>query len=961
MDTLSFLRRIAGSGLIMLAVRVPADGNFYWKHYAYETADEAAAAALAFDAKQLAVYHGCATYRQAYIEEEVGGETKRRYRTRANVARVKSLWLDLDCGPGKDYDSQLEAVCDVDRFVAETGIEAPMLVSSGNGVHCYWVFTNAIAPELWTKLATRFRAVVEHFKVRQDGSCTTDVCRILRPIGTTNRKGEPLPVELLRDGVPVDPVGFAKALMALPASELVPTELPDTVPEYLGVVGVKGELSLKRDYPPASAHEIAKRCAQVEVFAETKGLASEPMWYAMLGLLKHTVEGEEICQEWSSGHADYDADATRRKMEQWPHGPTTCAQLAKLNPERCEGCAHKGSVKSPIQLGHVLPTSVAVEVPAESEDGAPAAPAFVLPESMSGNYSWDGSTLYALTTDKKGRPQVVAFCDYLFWPTDYHRLDGKTCTTWRLIEPTGGIRDFELTGSSISTGGVGLFSELGQNGIVAKAGQKAHMERYITDWFNEQKQRAAETTVYSHYGWQSDWSFVVGQTRYSPDGEVEEVRLAGDAALPMYQDAFRPSGTLEEWKALIDAAYNHPGQEQYQFMFGIGFGAPLVRLFENYGGVTVHGYSPERGLGKSTAVKLALGIYGNPKSLLRTKQQVTPKAYNAHCGIMHSLPVGLDEVTNIGAKELSDTAYTFSQGAPRGILHQTGRLNTAQHHWATLQGTTANRSLIGLLGAFKANADAEMGRVLEFQFERVSPHSKADADRILAQAETLYGCAAGPYISYLVQNREHVSKLLMSAQQQIDRRCGYTAQDRFASVGLTCVIVGSLLAKQLGLVSFDVNALTKWAVNKADALRAAVASNTPTMADVFGRMLTEISAGFIVTNVEGDARVSNKLASVISGPTGGVITGRYIQDTGTLYIQQTVIRQWCAKNQADYGDMWKTALDHDWVHHEVQHYTLGKGTREYGLAPTRCWKVDVRKVNNEKPEIVDLPAMRRVK
>lgn len=961
MDTLSFLRRVAGSGLIMLAIRVPSEGGgFYWKHFAYESAEEAAEAALAFDAKQFAVYHACATYRQPYIEETVNGEAKRRYRTRANVSKVKSLWLDLDCGPGKDYDSQFEAVCDVDRFVAESGLEPPMLVSSGNGLHCYWVFTAPIPPELWLKLAARFRAVVEHFKVRQDGSCTTDVCRVLRPVGTMNRKGEPLPVELLRDAAPVDPVVFAKALAALPAAETIANEIPDAAPEYLGIVGTKGDMAIKRDYPPASAHEIAQRCAQVAVFAETKGVASEPMWYAMLGLLKHTVEGEAICQEWSSGHADYDPDATRRKMEQWPHGPTTCEKFAKISPERCEGCPHKGSVKSPIQLGQVLPASVAVEAPAITPEGESTVEKFELPEAMSLQYSWDGTTLYALTTDKKGRPQVVAFCDYLFWPTNYHRLDGKTRTTWRLIEPTGKAHDFELTGSSISTGGVALFSELGQNGIVAKAGQKAHMERYVTDWFNEMKQRAAETVVYPHFGWQNDWSFVLGQFRYTPEGGVEEIRLAGDAALPMYREAFTPAGTLEEWKALIDAAYNYPYQEQYQFLFGCGFGAPLIRLFENYGGVTVHGFSPEKGLGKSTALKLALGIYGNPKMLMRTKQQVTPKAYIAHCGIMHSLPVGIDEATNIDARELSDTVYTFSQGSPRSTLQRTGTMNAVQHSWSTIQIWTANRSLINLLGAFKANADAEMGRVLEFQFEKVSKFSKAEADELLARAETLYGAAGDRYIRYIVANREKVIALLMKAQKQIDAMVGYTVQDRFASIGLTCTIVGLLIARELGLVSFDIGKVTTWAVERAKDLRETILQNSPPTHDVFGRMLTEISSGFIVTNVEGDARANNKLASVISGPTNAPITGRYIQDSGTLYIQQSVIRQWCAKNQADYGDMWKTALDREWIAPEIVHYSLGKGTREYGLAPTRCWKVDVRKMNGESGEVVEMP-VRRVK
>lgn len=957
MDTLSFFTRILGSGLIMLAVPFPGGSATKWKHFAYETPEEAAEAAAAFNAKGLNVYHACATYLQPYLDVEEKGKKKRAYRTRANVARVKALWLDLDCGEGKDYSSQAAAITDVSRFIHETGLPEPMLVNSGNGVHCYWAFEKAIAPDLWVKLATRFRGVVDKFGVKQDGVCTSDVCRILRPVGTDNRKAEPKPVVLIQDAdVITDLPAFAGALKALSGGALE-VETPPT--SVLALLPSTSDLSYKADYPPSSAREILKRCGQVEAFATVQGDVSEPMWYGMLGLLKHTVEGEEICQEWSKGHPQYSADATREKMAQWPHGPTTCEHFSKINAARCEGCRHRGDIKSPISLGQVLP-EMQPAVTVDAETGEETEIPFELPESMEGLYSWDGAAIYAMGFDKKGLPTVTAFCDYLFWPIGYHRTDNKTRMAWRLREPSGRLHDFELSGSSISTGGVPLFTELGDHGIVARSGQKKHMENYVTDWFNELKKKAEETTVYNHFGWQRDWSFVLGDTRYLPDGTQEEVRLSADAALPIYRDAFVPQGSLEEWKGLIDAAYNYPGQEQYQFIFGVGFGAPLVRLFENYGGITVHGYSPEKGLGKSTALKLALGIYGNPKLLNRTKQQVTPKAYIAHCGIMHSLPVGIDEATNIDPRELSDTIYNFSLGTPRTILYQTGRLNTGQHSWSTIQIWTANRSLINVLGAHKVNADAEMGRLLEFQFTKVSKFSKAEADTLLARAETLYGHAGQVFIKHLVTNREKVLDLLLVAQRKIDAMVGYTVQDRFASIGLAATIVGLVISKQLGLHDFDVNKVLTWAVAQAKLLQDSVALNNPPMYDVIGRMLTEISSGFIVTHNEGDARNLSKVAVVVKAPNAA-ITGRLIQETGELYVQLANIRQWCAKHQADYGEMWKVALKQGWVQPEVVHYSLGKGTKEYGLAPTRCWKFDVAKMNGESATFREPTPLRAVK
>ena len=67
------------------------------------------------------VYHACSSYQTAE-----GG------RKRENVAHIKSLWLDLDCGDGKPYASQAEAVAALVTFQADIGLPLPLIVNSGN-------------------------------------------------------------------------------------------------------------------------------------------------------------------------------------------------------------------------------------------------------------------------------------------------------------------------------------------------------------------------------------------------------------------------------------------------------------------------------------------------------------------------------------------------------------------------------------------------------------------------------------------------------------------------------------------------------------------------------------------------------------------------------------------------------------------------------------------------------------
>jgi hypothetical protein len=187
---------------------------------------------------------------------------------------------------------------------------------------------------------------------------------------------------------------------------------------------------------------------------------------------------------------------------------------------------------------------------------------------------------------------------------------------------------------------------------------------------------------------------------------------------------------------------------------------------------------------------------------------------------------------------------------------------------------------------------------------------------------------------------------------------GAGVEDRFASAGVAATIVGLIVARELGFVKFDIERLLDWVVWKLRDLKDTVSNSAPPIAEQFAQMLTELNKGFIVTKNEGDAR--SAAALVIRHPQGGTITGRLIQDTNTCYLNQTTVRKWCADNQSDYNEMFKTMVGRQVVSHEVAHYNLGKGTKEFGLAPSRCWKVDLSKIDGLGIHTADVTQLRSV-
>lgn len=269
-------------------------------------------------------------------------------RKQTNVLSLKALRLDIDAGakkherdPGGTYPTQSDALVALGEFTQATGLVPSYVVSSGEGLHVYYGLDVALPPDAWTPLATALEALAAAQRLRVDTSVTADTARILRPIGTLHGNGQRVSV-IERSGR----VYTASELRAkLPATPLAPTRTFDNV-------GINDELSLEFDGPPASAFEVARHCGALREVAVAKGDVPEPHWRAMLGLVKHTVEGIDAAHEWSRGYDGYDPGETERKFDNWTTGPTTCAEFAR-HSTACASCEFSGKVKSPIMLGQM--------------------------------------------------------------------------------------------------------------------------------------------------------------------------------------------------------------------------------------------------------------------------------------------------------------------------------------------------------------------------------------------------------------------------------------------------------------------------------------------------------------------------------------------------------------------------------------------------------------------------------
>ena len=167
-----------------------------------------------------------------------------------------------------------------------------MIISSGNGLHCYWPLTQSISPDEWKTLAVSFKAVLSRFGVLADPSRTADAASILRPVISTNKKDptNPKPVKVLRDAPAVDVSVIIAAL-----SNIVCNHDVDVVGPVLAHRSEVNDDLTAHAYPdtPAYVDLIVSKCKQAQVFKETGFQANEPAWKAMIGALFGCVDGLE--------------------------------------------------------------------------------------------------------------------------------------------------------------------------------------------------------------------------------------------------------------------------------------------------------------------------------------------------------------------------------------------------------------------------------------------------------------------------------------------------------------------------------------------------------------------------------------------------------------------------------------------------------------------------------------------
>ena len=924
MDTIKFLRRVlAADGHYCLWVFHRGTGRKTQKFYT--TITELADAALDYDRQGWDAYFGTATFVTDYD------------RTADNAKSLRTFFLDLDCGEGKEYPDQITAIQTLQNFCMRMALPKPLLVNSGRGVHVYWVMDRDLSRTEWQSIAGKLKAATKQHKFPMDPVVVANAAQILRVPGTHNHKDTPpSPVTVLQQSgsntVKVEDFASKFGEIVVAPRTFIPMKHRAVTDRLLGNHSNSFKMILTR----------AEGCAQIMQAVTNQAEASEPLWRATLSIAAYCEDSDKAIHAVSKDHPEYDPDITQQKAERIK-GPYLCDRFDDYNPGVCANCPHFGKIKSPIVLGRELKAAETeeertVEVPKPMQAEG-VVETVVVPKPPDPYIRGVNGGVYKHGVDEDGDPDDMLIYHHDLYVTRrvFDRDIGDSVVI-RLHLPQDGVREFSVPQSAINAMDK-LREALSAKGVTARSKKQwENIGYYIMDYVDHLQAKESADMSHRQFGWTKDMkSFVLGDHEYFPGRVRHNPATKQTRALAEYME---PRGTLERWKEMMQF-YNHAGMELHQLIISSAFGAPLME-FTAINAMLMHLDGPT-GFGKSTTQLAAAGVYGKPDGLMIKHDDTMASTFNRF-EVMKNLPVYIDELTNCNPADASTIAYSLSAGRQR--MRMAGGSNeerTRGEPWFLTAVSSGNASMMSILESNKAQPDAERERVFEINItDYIYPHSKKVADEFQNAINTeAYGVAGPVYIEWLVNNQEEAAKFLKTTQERLDAVTGLSSKNRMVSASLAAYLAGGMIAKRLGLIDFDMKRVFDLVVDLIRERLDYFEGNTRGSLEYLTQYITENWNNVLRINSTQRAGGGDNLTDEFVVPDAtpkGALIARWEPDTHNLFLIPRPFQKWCVEQQLNAKGLLADVSKTNTV--QYKKVRIDKGTK-LNLSPINAYVVNL--------------------
>lgn len=772
---------------------------------------------------------------QSTANEKVSTKGHKYYapiRNQANVARLKSLFIDIDAKGGEHgYDSMTEVVTALGNFLKASGMPKPsMTVASGGGLHVYWTLDRALTPPEWEPLAFALAEATKRHGLKCDTQCTIDSARVLRIPDTFNHKtGSPRPVRIA--GSPTDFDYSVEKLTQIlgPYKIVVPKTAASSIIEnpalFRQQVPIKDdELSAgieANKAPLPGLKQVAQECAFVRDAVLTGGKDyTNPLWNLTTLIAAFTKEGKAGAHIMARAHPGYTQDSTdelyerkaREKDEKnlgWP----SCQTISGSGCTACQTCPHFSKGKSPLNHARkdALPAPSALAAAIAAQPVATATTFDDIPAGYTRNA--DGIVFRHVVMEDGSTDMVPVNSRPMLHP----RLNKEPAELHFTTLALDWDAPKQVKIGIGEIGGMSMRKILGEQMFTVKEREIKPLTEFLLSWVD--KLRASKDAILSStpFGWSINGpkieGFSYGGNIWTPNGP--KIAPAAGPVLAMH---YRPIGELQPW---VDAAnmVTSQGRPGIDAVLAAAFGGPLVRATGQQG-LLLSIYSTESGIGKTTALRVAQAVWGNPIAGMQGLKDTSNATFDKMAAL-NSLPMFWDEIkTKDEARNFVANLFTLTGGKGKARLSS----NIQQRQvgtWNTLLLSASNESLIDHIIAGTRMTTAGIYRIFEYE---VPPATQGEipiveASRNVSRLTENFGNAGLVYAQFLGENLDEVDKEVARTMTDLQTELSISQDERFWASLIAVLVCGARYANDLKLTEIDEVTLKAHLVEKLNDMR----------------------------------------------------------------------------------------------------------------------------------------------
>lgn len=819
--------------------------------------------------------------------------TERNYvqRKGAQATYFKSLACDLDVEPNNEakYSTQIEALAGIINGCKALSLPVPTLVLSGTGVHAWWFLDTPIRADLWANLSLGLAEALRSQGVRYDPSKISDTTMVLRPISSHHKKNPNAwqEVRVFKEGAVSSPLHLAEVLkphLASSKKEKGPGQLRKHERQQSAILD-----AILDGGTPVHVEDL-NQCRQLAPIIASNGAldaigeaVSEPMWRATLGVAAFCDDKHAAAVVFSKGHPDYEEQACMDKVDRWRGtGPTVCTTFERLCEGGCGGCPFQGKITSPAQLTSGMSTIKVTHI----DEGAQETT--TTDEELPTGYTLKGSCIYY--RDRKTNEDILV-SPYPLWITR-RVVDADTSINTAQIAakfPLDGIQTFDIPSATIASGGKELYKALADNSIYIRS-DLSPIRNYLMTYLSKLQRQKRADTVHSHYGWQKDGSFLLGNRLIGAPPEV----VPGLTGLAReYAEAMEPKGSLEAWTT-TSKLFARAGMESQNFAASLALGAPIM-AGSGIESAILNLYSGDSGSGKTLTGKFGLAAWGDPRMLMRKTKDSEASLYK-FISTMGNQAGYIDEMTTGEAEFIKRVTLTLQDGREKERVTKEADGFRPVGRWCMPVIMSSNKDMHEMLTNLTPT-EAEHLRMLQLKcprtalFEAEGTKLGRTVDMILRNN---YGHAGAIIVGDIIA-RGGPERVYHEALEQFETIYGFQFQgeERFYMVIIITAHCGGEIARRLGLIKYDYQTGIRAALREVEHLRQYRKETTYDGIDKLGQFLTENQDRIVHYHVyPGSARALDPLPRAAIARTEVTMDDSKRVLQAYTYVGQAEFRRW---------------------------------------------------------------------